>query len=256
MPQTKIDVFSEGKTEESVMTQIAKRIITDAEFQERGGGGVDEMLKSLQQRLKDHVELQTEATARLNILVLRDWDEHLKQTVEFVREDTLSYIQPAIPNAALEVDSTHQNLFVLQSDPPKLKLVLHVATRKYESKFVKATIDDFVLELALQTVTLTNILAKKKKDGLKQKPPRDWQEVTEAQIVNKVTQEIPALLLSNKIPPLVEAKEYLRVYATILQEHISPAVIAGKILANAEEKDIRAVFASLLSAIQSLTAEN
>lgn len=107
--------------------------------------------------------------------------------------------------------------------------------------------------MALRTATLTNILAKKKKAGLQQKPQRDWQEVTEDKIISKVQQEVPALLLSNKLPPLIEAKEYLRIYATILQEHLSPAVIAGKILANADEKDLCEVFAPLLAAIQFLS---
>ncbi len=250
----KIDVFSEGKTEKEIFTQFAKRILTDIEFQERGGGGVDEMLKSLQLLLKDHVALQLEARPQLNVLVVRDCDEHLNQTVEFVCDDTLEYIQSYFQNAVFQADTTHQNIFNLQAEAPTLKLVLHVADKKYMPDFVKATIDDYVLDLALRLPTIKILLAKKKSEGERQKPKRDWQAVTEDGILNKVKSEIPALLLSNKIPPVIEAKEFLRIYATVFQEHVSPAVIAGKLLANADEKDIREIFAPLLAAIQLLAS--
>ncbi len=252
MPKSKIDVFSEGKTEKEIFTQFAKRIFTDVEFQERGGGGVDEMLKSLQQRIKSQVELQTETTELLNILVVRDCDKHLKQTIEFVRDNTLEYIQPYFQNAVFQADTTHQNIFNLQIEAPTLKLVLHVADKKYMSDFIKTTVDDYVLDLALRLPTIKILLDKKKVEGERQKPKRDWQAVTEDGILNKVKSEIPALLLSNKIPPVIEAKELLRIYATVFQEHVSPAVIAGKLLANAEEKDIREVFAPLIAATQLL----
>ena len=57
MPQTKIDVFSEGKTEKNVIEQLAKRGLINGVFEERGGGGEKTMMANLRLRMREWAEL-------------------------------------------------------------------------------------------------------------------------------------------------------------------------------------------------------
>ena len=82
---------------------------------------------------------------------------------------------------------------------------------------------------------------------------KQWQASPE-QIIRKVTDRIPALLQENGIP-VREAKDYVRLYAAVIQEHTSPATFASKVVANAADGDKQDIFAPLLAALNFLGAE-
>jgi hypothetical protein len=104
---------------------------------------------------------------------------------------------------------------------------------------LKATIDDYVLSLAFQANTVQDLVKRK-----------GW-NVPSAEVLRKVEEEIPELLRKNRIP-LQEAKDYVRLYAAVIQEHTSPAVFAEKVLAHADQDDIRSIFQPLIAAIDFL----
>jgi hypothetical protein len=120
---------------------------------------------------------------------------------------------------------------------PDIRLALHVAIYRWHEGFVKSTIDDYVLALALREATARELIADK-----------GW-AIAPQQLINKIVFEIPTLLTGNGIL-LREAKDYVRLYAAVLQEHTSPPTFTGKTLAHAEPGDIRAAFAPLLAAAE------
>ncbi len=249
-----IEVFSEGATEKVVIEKLRSRGLCSHVMEERGGGGDPAFLDKLRVQLARWVALLKESPEPLRVLVLRDLDKHTGKTVERLCQSVLSIVQRQQPDAELIKHGQHDNVFTLRTGLNGLSLTLHLANRFYDPSFVKATIDDYVLELALHPATAARLLESQRAAGQRQQPPRDW-PITPSALIEKVTREIPALLQKNQIPPLLEAKEYLRFYATLLQLHSSPQTFAGKVLEHAQEPEIRTVFAPLLAAIQSLSEE-
>lgn len=245
MPPITIDLFSEGKTEQGIAEKLCSRGICPYKLEERGGGGEDRMLFNLSVRLKDWFDLALEGREPLRILVLRDLDSHQNKTVKGICDGVSERVKRHHPQSEFVRSVEHDNVFKLQSDLSGLHLALHVANDRYSSEFIKTTIDDYVLKLALCSNTAASLLESCKKAG--------W-EITTEELMNKVQSEIPALLKRNRIP-LIEAKDCIRLYATVLQAHASPAVFAGKVLEHAEESDIKETFSSLLAAIQLLVGE-
>ena len=252
MTKPKIDVFSEGKTEKNISEQLARHGVLTEEFEERGGGGEKTMMTNFRLRLREWVKLQTDQRTSLRILLLRDLDMHEGKTIEDVCKSTINIVCHHDSTAKLASHPTHENVFVLKTEMEGLHLALHIASKRYMDSFVKATIDDYVLRLAVLEKTVKALLQQNRESGEKQNPKRTW-EIEEVAFINKVLVEIPALLSANKIPPLMEAKDYIQFYATLLQAHSSPATFAGKALSHADVQDIREVFASLLSTIQLLS---
>lgn len=249
-----IEVFSEGTTERSVIESLCRRGVCTRKMQERGGGGDPAFLRNLSDRLQRWAELEPGDRETLHLLVLRDLDQHMGKTLERLQSGVLDRVRRHFPQAELTPQSDYNNVFVLRAGVAGLQMVLHIANRFYAADFVKATIDDYVLELALHPITAERLLGSRRTAGQRQQPPRDW-PITAAALIEKVTREIPDLLQKNHIPPLLEAKEYLRFYAALLQLHSSPQTFAGKVLEHAQEQEIRAVFAPLLAAIQSFSEE-
>lgn len=249
-----IDIFSEGQTEKGIIEKLCQRGICSLSVEERGQGGEQEMLRKLGVRLRAWFDLAQDQRELLYILVLRDLDSHNNKTVDSICSSTLSLVRRHDISASLEPLPEHDNVFRLRSNTPRLRLILHIACHGCFQQSIKTTIDDYVLTLALRPATAKLLLERKRKSGLLQQPQRNW-EIGEAELIEKVKQEIPDLLHKNKIPPLMEAKEYLRFYAAVLQDHTTPAVFASKVLTHAEEQDIREVFAPLLAAIQLLSGD-
>lgn len=235
-----IEVFSEGKTENGIREQLCVRGICPYDLVERGGGGERDMLRKLDLRLRDWSSLSEEKRDPLRILVLRDWDSG--RTLAGLRDSVSSIVRQYCTDAALTQHLSYDNVFTFQSGISGLRLALHIATYRYHEQFIKSTIDDYVLDLALRTTTVQALL---------QRYCQGW-IITADQLTKIVRDEIPELLRSNGISSLVEAKNYVRFYAAVLQAHTSPSVFAQITLANAKEDDVRAVFAPLLAAVQSL----
>lgn len=243
-----IDVFSEGATEKGVVEKLCSRGICPYSLTERGGDGDPAFLRKLRLQLRNWVEQgQSEP---LRVLVLRDWDKHTGKTTDDLCKSVLDIVRQYRPEAELIPHANHDNVFSCQTDGG-LSVSLHLATRFYAAHFVKATIDDYVLELALLPATAERLLESSRERGQRQKPTREW-PISAAVLIEKVTREIPELLQKNRIPQLLEAKEYVRFYAALLQKHSSPATFAAKVQEHADEQDIRTVFAPLMAAAQFL----
>lgn len=242
MPPISIDVFSEGRTEKGIIEKLQGRGLCPYRLDERGGGGEDEMLRNLSVQLRRWFDLTLADRATLRILVLRDLDSHQGRTIERLCESTLDRVKRHHPNSRLVPVAGHDNIFKLQAEIPSLRMALHIANDRYRPEFIKTTIDDYVLKLAIRQTTAAALLS----SGRQEKTG-----ITMEQLVHKVQEEIPALLNRNNIP-LTEAKDYLRFYAAVLRAHTSPAVFAGKVMEHAGEDDIKEVFAPLLAAIQFL----
>ena len=245
-----IAVYSEGATEKNVIAKLCERKLIAPDLEERGGDGEKTMMRKLRLAVRAWYESAKTPRKDLRILVLRDLDTHEKKTIDVICKSTADVIRTYDSSAQLLPHETYVNVFVLKTELASLQLVLHIASQPYLESFAKATIDDYVLKLALLETTAKALLQNKKEAGMQKNPKRDWQ-IDAPALQKKVIEEIPTLLSQNKIPALIEAKEYVRFYATLLQEHSSPATFAGKVLAHAEEKDIREVFAPLLASTQS-----
>lgn len=230
-----IYLFCEGKTERN----IVEKLVTLAN--QPTGQGKAQVNNQMRQMLGPLLN-QLKA---IRALIMRDVDEG--ETPESIVQSVTDAAQKMLNERVSSVTAQFQphedypNVYLLTLSQPDLRLALHLATYKWNEAFVNATIDDYVLSLALRKTTATALLSKSKKE---------W-STTSDQIIRKVTERIPKLLEENGIP-LREAKDYVRLYAAVIQEHTFPATFAGKTLANAGEADKQAVFAPLLAGLNFL----
>lgn len=233
-----IYLFCEGQTEKNVVQQFAALTNPDSKGQSKAEGKAQvnhQMTTTLGPPLNQQKAVRA--------LVMRDVDEgespgSIVQSVTSAVQTMLNQRDFAL-SIQLQPHGMYPNVYLLELINPDLRLALHLATYKWKEDFVNATIDDYVLALALRETTAAALLSKKR-----------W-EIAPEQIIRKVTVRIPALLHENGIP-VREAKDYVRLYAAVLQEHTSPASFAGKTVANASNEDKRDIFASLLAALDFL----
>jgi len=237
-----IYVFSEGKTEERVLEGIRRRLIPELNLSVVSGEGKDQVNHKMVTTLAPLLQ----SGNPIRCLVLRDLDEHVGETVAGIVQGVSDAVRrmlkeriPKPPAAAFSQHPDFASVYTLVLNRPDLRLALHIATHRWKAEFIKATIDDYVLSLAVQPITASALIAKKR-----------W-SVTADDVLRKVTTEIPGLLVSNGIP-IQEAKDYVRLYAAVLQEHTSPPVFAQRTLAHAAEADVERVCAPLLAAIRFL----
>lgn len=229
-----IYLFCEGQTEKYVVQQFAK--LVNPENKGQGKTQVNnQMTNTLGPLLNQPQAVQA--------LVMRDVDKD--ETPESIVQSVTRALQTLLQERDFSVtvqfqpDGSYPNVYRLSLSNPNLRLALHLSTYKWKNSFANATIDDYVLALALQETTAAIFLAKK-----------GW-TTTPEQIIRKVTERIPTLLQENSIP-VNEAKDYVRLYAAVIQEHASPAVFAQKTLSNGRNEDKRSVFAPLLAALDFL----
>lgn len=111
----------------------------------------------------------------------------------------------------------------------------------WNKSFVNATIDDYVLALALEPAIATAIAQNQNLS------------VNGEALIKKVTEDLPALLQRNGIS-LTEAKDYVRLYAAIVKAHTSPPVFAEKVLNRSEgnEHMLKDRFQSIFAALELL----
>lgn len=231
-----IYLFCEGQTEKNIVEKLAT--LANPGFKGEGKAQVNNQIRQTLGPLLN----QSKA---IRALIMRDVDESespgsIAQSVTDAAQKMLNERVSSV-TAQFRPHEDYPNVYLLTLSKPDLRLALHLATYKWNEAFVNATIDDYVLALALREATATALLSKSKKE---------W-STTSDQIIRKVTERIPKLLEENGIP-LREAKDYVRLYAAVIQGHISPATFAGKTLANAGEADKQAVFAPLLAALNFL----
>jgi hypothetical protein len=232
-------VFAEGSTEERVL-QGLKRVLPDLSLYNSPGKGKDQVNR----QMADTLAPLLQRADPIRCLVLRDLDAHVGETVAGIVQsvgDALNKIlSERVPEqlaVTLQQHPNHASVYTLALPRPDLRLALHIATHRWRVEFIKATIDDYVLALAVQPTTASALIARK-----------GWPTTAE-HLLRKVTEDIPGLLNANGIP-LHEAKDYVRLYAAVIQEHTSPPVFAERTLAHADETDLRRVLAPLLTAIE------
>lgn len=239
-------VFVQGDTEIKVLEKLK---LSRPDALRRKPGNKDD----INNRMIDALGPRLGAEA-IRCLVMRDLDSNAGETVDGVRggvEEALRSLFDergfASQNVSLIAYDTHDNVFTFQATDPNIKVALHIATYRCLSHFIKSSVDDYVLNLALRYNTVESFL--------QQKRDRKWTITTET-LINEVRREIPALLQRSGIPQLGEAKDYARLYAAVLQTHTSPPVFAEKTLAHAQDSDIQEVFAPLLAAAQFLSDDS
>jgi hypothetical protein len=237
--------FVEGKTETKVLEKL--KLIDPATIKQEPSGKDDinnRMIKVLGPKL---------GSEPIRCLVMRDLDSHDGETSESIRSSVENAVRRMFDErdfaskiVGLTPYDKHDNVFTFQATAPNIRVALHLATYRCLDHFIKSTVDDYILNLALRNSTAESFLQKKKKHD------RNWTISVDA-LINKIRQEIPALLKSNGIPPLGEAKDYVQFYLAVLQMPTSPPIFAEKTMAHAQESDIQEVFAPLLAAAQFLS---
>lgn len=237
-----IYVIPEGQTEEKVINKLLP-----AKFERTilRGEGKSKITSKLEGLIANHHLNQ------LSCLILRDLDSGeeksgIRQSIETTVQKTLQKYEYSYSKIALEPLPGHENVFTFALDKPNIRLALHIAhplnQPRWPQTFTQTTIDDYVLDLSLHYETVERLI---EKNG------HGWAKVKPEEIVRKVTEEIPALLQANQIP-LQEAKDYVRLYAAIMQLHTSPPVFAEKVLGNAPDTQVTHIFASLRAAVSFL----
>ena len=260
--------FVEGKTETKVLEKL--KLIDPVKIKQEPGGKDDETAWRARDRANE-VTIKQEPGGKdginkrmikvlgpklgnepIRCLVMRDLDSHVGETSERIRSsveharrrmfDERGFVSQ---NVSLTAYDRHDNVFTFQVTDPNIKVALHIATHRCLGHFIKSTVDDYVLDLALRDGTAESFLQKKKNHD------PNW-TISADTLINKVRQEIPALLQKNGIPPLEEAKDYVQFYLAVLQMPTSPPIFAEKTMAHAQKSDIQEVFAPLLAAAQFL----
>lgn len=236
-----IYIFCEGKTEMNIVIKLTNKFIklANPEFEGKGKSQVNKLM------VKTIGPLLSQRKA-VRVLIMRDVDkgetpQSILQSVtnavqKMLRERDFSATAKAIK---FQSHQNHPNVYLLTLTEPDFCLAVHLATYKWSESFGNATIDDYVLDLALRETTTESLLRKKK-----------W-SIQPTQVIRKVTDRIPALLQENDIP-LREAKDYIRLYVAVIQEEILPPAFAGSVTAKATDADKAEIFAPLLAALNFL----
>ena len=226
-----VHVFFEGSTEEKVIAKVCPTNTTKM-IQVNGKENINPKLRDTLGPLMGQEPIRC--------LVLRDLDAHDGETPERIVQSLSDALRRMFEERGVQSVSPdlqqlpdHTNVFVWASAQPDIRVALHIADYRWKADFIKATIDDYILNLALEP-DIARALAQK----IAIDPHR---------LIKKITEELPALLSRNDIQ-LVEAKDYVRLYAAVIKAHTSPPVFAQKTLSHADGDKIRATFAPLLAA--------
>src|SRR5262249_10193855 len=187
----------------------------------------------------------------IRCLLMRNLDSYAGETIDGIRSGVEQALRRmfdergfASQSVSLIAHDRYDNVCAFQAIEPNIKVALHIAAYRCLGHFIKSTIDDYVLNLALRYGTVESFLQESRS--------RNWNIGVET-LLNEVRREIPSLLQRNGIPQLREAKDYARLYAAVLQIDTSPPVFAERTMAHSQESDIREVFAPLLAAAQFLS---
>ena len=242
-------VFLEGSTEKNVIEKLKERgDITYHKIREYGSAqDLREQLSSHLEPVVNEVSLEKIEVTYRTFVVFRDVDSG--KSVEDIKKSTEDAVKKALKKINIPVNFTqhqkHPNIFFFEYKKPEIKVVLHVA--QYPPidglpTFKNCTTDDYVLDLALRSKTIANlpefINAKSQKKNL-----------TPEEIQKKVKIEIFEILKKNGIE-LDEAKKFVNLYIASLQlgESMTYAHLPGKVIAHAENEDIKEVFESWIAA--------
>lgn len=244
----RILVFGEGNAEENVCNGLKK--LTEFQFQYLSAKG---NTRSVNTTFTSTISPFLQEEEKISYVILYDLDSHENKTEESILDSilgkgglqkidkfrTINFRDFIIQNL------NYSNLYTLLIPEINFRLAIHIANKRWKQNFEKSAIYDYVLKLALMPKTVTNLLANINKAKTKINIPS-------SKIFDKITKEIPDLLKVNADgkDDLLEAKDYVRLYAAVLKLHTSPAVFAAKVMENADVQDIREVFGALIAAFE------
>ncbi|MCL6539929.1 MAG: hypothetical protein K6T87_04940 [Roseiflexus sp.] len=232
-----IQVFAEGKTEEKVIEKL-KQFFSHT-FQTFDCRGKDRINEEINKKLGPSIGQQP-----VRALILRDLDdgENNQQIIQSISDGLIQLFLERKVNAVPQFQQlpSHKNVFIWKSTSPDFHIAVHIADYRWNTSFTKRTIDDLVLQLALDQGVAAHLAQKQNVS------------IGGQVIIQKVTQEIPMLLQQNGFPPLSEAKDYVRLYAAVIRMHTSPPVFAANVLASASNHLVQQNFASIIEAIRAL----
>lgn len=236
----KVYAIVEGETEKRVLEKLESFVKISIEI--TSSNGKRQLNKTIIGKIGPLINLE-----RIRVVVLRDLDLNDNETISDLVYSTETALSQTFQMRGITVEpklqplNRSENVYVWNSEELDFGLALHVATYRWNESFIKATIDDYILDLALDPVVAGSIAQSQKLD------------IEGERLIIKVAQELPELLHKNGIP-LVEAKDYVRLYAAIVKAHTSPQVFAQKVLNRNEidERVLRDHFKSLFTALEFL----
>ena len=185
----------------------------------------------------------SESPPPIRCLVLRDLDGHDGETPDRLVQSLTNALDRMLGKRGIKVKPTfsplpgYENQVFVCAIGDRLRVALHIATYRWRDDFQKSTIDDYVLDLALDKSVVKYFA-----EELRIKPDN---------VAEKIRRELPDLMNNNGIT-LNEAKDYIRMYAAVVKVHTSPAVFARKVLALADNNRTVDVFRSVVAALDSL----
>ncbi len=233
-----IQVFAEGKTEEKVIEKL-KQFFPGRTFQTFDCRGKNRINGEIVTKLGPSIGQQS-----VRAIILRDLDdgENNQQIIQSISDRLIQLFLERKINAVPQFQQlpSHKNVFIWKSISLDFHIAVHIADYRWNTNFTKSTIDDLVLQLALDQGVAAHLAQRQKV------------HVGGQVIIQKVTQEIPTLLQQNGFPPLSEAKDYVRLYAAVIRMHTSPPVFATNVLANTDDHILQKNFASIIAAIGAL----
>lgn len=139
-----IYLFAEGQTEQKIVENFVTLI------HPKEGRGKAQVNKNMRDTLGPLL-IQSKP---IRALVMRDVDngETSERIVQSVTDTAQKILRERDISAAIHFQPhrTHANVYLLTLAEPDLRLALHLATFKWQENFVNATIDDYILSLALR----------------------------------------------------------------------------------------------------------
>lgn len=252
-------VFGEGATEKGVCNVLQERNIIKFNDYTSAGGNTSEINKKVISKIRPRLE----EGESINCVILYDLDRHKNKTESSILQSVFAdtgFLKKIDSFKTIDIsgikkqDSRHTNLYTLSIPELKFKIAIHIANKRYKESFEKSAIDDYVLELGLLPNTVINLLDSiNRRSSQPKKINISWEKV-----VDKVIREIPDLLKSNAngVEHLTSAKDYVRFYAAVLKLDTSPPIFAEKVMKNADENDIRDVFAALIAAFEFVSSSS
>src|SRR2546428_7560844 len=214
-------VFVEGNTEIIILEKLK---LTRPTAVRRNPGGKP-FVVDINKRMIDALGPSL-GVEPIRCLVMRDLDSHGGETVDGIRSGVEQALRRmfdergfASQNVSLIAHDRHDNVCAFQAAGPNIKVALHIATYCCLSHFIKSTVDDYVLNLALRYGTVESFIQENRS--------RNWNIGAET-LLNEVRREIPALLQRNGSSPLRQARDYARLYAAVLEMDTSPPVLCER----------------------------
>ncbi len=179
-----LDFFGEGATEEKILAKLG---LPTLRKKEPVAGGKAEINKRMADVLGPDLGRRP-----IRCLVMRDVDSHVGETVDRVKLSIEDALRRLFRERGFDSDCVslqplqkRPNVYTYQSSAPDIRIALHIADYRYSDQFIKSTVDDYVLKLAMRPATAKALLQEKRKNGWK---------ITASQLISKIGRTYAAQL--------------------------------------------------------------